>query len=56
VLNGKALAAADSILAQGMRGSLPTILSTRLRGPTMLTAQQSMSSVWVLPTAAMKSL
>jgi hypothetical protein len=45
-----------SILAQGMRGSLPTILSTRLRGPTMLTAQYSMSSVWVLPTAAMKSL
>lgn len=28
-----------SILVQGMRGSLPTILSTGARGPTMLTAQ-----------------
>jgi hypothetical protein len=28
-----------AVLAQGMRGSLPTILSTGLRGPTMLIAQ-----------------
>lgn len=28
-----------AVLAQGIRGSLPTILSTGLRGPTMLIAQ-----------------
>ncbi len=34
-----AFRARHPVAAQDMRGSLPTILSTRLRGPTMLTAQ-----------------